>query len=324
MHAELSAVSFTIPSDVFFGGLVAMLALLYTAAMVFLGVQFAYTFRPQRQATAIDRLATNVNLVVSDEVRLPLARYVALRTRGGLLGGMIALPLVLLVLQPWADPPPRLGATSGIVAFAIVLGGTLLGALAGGLLGRRAAEGATRAARLSDLGLSELLAPVERRLMRLCVLGGVIGPALLIALLQAPWVDPAVAVLADAPWLIVAGLASAAMYLALPYLARRLVAARALAGDENALAWSDVLAARTLRDLAYLVIAVSGMITLLSALSLSYAMPSEWTAVSLVWGNVAYYLCMAAIIAAFVIVMVRKPERHVQRTLWPQFAADAQ
>lgn len=125
-------------------------------------------------------------------------------------------------------------------------------------------------------------------------------------------------------WFALAALVAASIYAALPAAARRLARARAIAGDEIALAWSDALAAQTLRDISYLVIGLGGFTAMNSLMSLGLTLPVEWRVAGNVWLNVAMYLAIGVLVALIAIVSVREPSRHVQRTLWPQFAPDAQ
>ncbi|MGV8883819.1 MAG: hypothetical protein ACOH19_16850 [Rhodoglobus sp.] len=324
MAALANDVEIDIPTDIFYAVIAGGFALLFLAAMVLLGVQLFRTWVPRHRGRAVDAFSKSSNLTVPDAAREPLARYLAIRARGSLIGGLIALPLLLVALQPWADPAPLIGAEGGIVAFAVITIAGISGSLIGTLFARRTPAGAARAARMTDLTVADLLAPVERKLMTLCVIGGVVLPGILLLSLSAPWVEPGFLVSSGAPFLLIAGLVSGGLSLLLPRITTRIVASRAIPGDEHALAVSDALAALTLRQFAYLIIAVSGMAALMSFIWVAFAFPDSWMIVALIWGNLAFYAAVAALIVAFVVIATRMPERHVQRTLWPEFANDAQ
>ena len=44
----------------------------------------------------------------------------------------------------------------------------------------------------------------------------------------------------------------------------------------------------------------------------------------LVWINVSAYASIILLLVMVALVLVRSPERHVQRTLWPEFAINPQ
>ncbi|WP_062136165.1 hypothetical protein [Demequina aestuarii] len=319
-----TAVSVKIPSDVIFGVVIGALALLFAAVTVMHVVQLARTWRPRHRLRAIESLARSTNLAIPAEISEPLAEAAAARKRGALVGSLIALPVVPLLFRPWSDAAPDFAAAASLVGIAVVLSSTTIGAVAGGLLGRLSMRTSHRAARITPLTYADLIAPVERRLAAGCVGAGAALPALLVLSTSASWADRDLATAGDVRLLLIAGLASAGLWLALPAIARRLVAARAIAGDEHALAWSDALAARTLRDVTYLVVTLGGLSAVISVVWLGAAAPREWTVVAEIWGSIGFYLAAAAYITVIALGAVRQPERHVQRTLWPQFAHDAQ
>jgi len=316
--------SIDIPTEVFHSVIAGAFALVFLAAMVLLGVQLVRTWAPRHRDRAVAAFSRSSNLTVPDAAREPLARYLAIRARGSLTGGMIVLPLLLLALQPWSDPAPSIGLEGGIVAFAAITIAGIVGSLIGTLFANRTPTGASRAARMTGLTVADLLAPVERKLLALCAIGGVVLPGILLLAMAAPWVEPGFLISTGAPFVFLAGLLSGGLSLLLPRITNRLVASRAIPGDEHALALSDALAAQALRQFAYLIIAVSGMSALMSFISLGFAFPDSWMIAALLWGNLAYYATVAMLIVAFVVIATRMPARHVQRTLWPQFANDAQ
>lgn len=313
-----------IPSDVFFGTLIGLFIAFGVGVTVFLGWQFWKTFQPKRSEAATDALAKRYNLTITPDIRGPLDRYLAIRTRGGLVGAGVGMLGVLSIVRPWEYPPPTLGLMGPIFAFALTLGCVLLGTMIGGICGRRSATTGRRAARLTDLSVTQLIAPIERRIMGLCVAAGVLGTVTFAVALQAPWAETPPFIAGDAMWLALAALIAAVIYAALPVAARRLARARAIAGDENALAWSDALAAQTLRDISYLIIGLGGFTAMNALMSLGLTLPVEWRIAGNVWLNVAMYLGIGVLVVIVVVVSVREPSRHVQRTLWPQFARDAQ
>ncbi|MFW7413773.1 hypothetical protein [Demequina sp. SO4-18] len=315
---------FEIPTDVFVMVMNALLVLMVTAVAVLLIVRLVRTWQPRHRMRAIESLSRSTNPTIPDDLREPLASAVAARTRGAVIGSMLSLPVGLHLLAPWSDPPPSYGAAGSLVGIATVLVGTTTGALVGGLFGRRSTHTSHRTARMTSVNYSDLIAPVERRLVTVCAIGGVALPGLLTISTSAPWVNRGLVASGDFPLLLTAGVFSAALWLTLPSIGRRLAAARAIPGDEPALAWSDALAARTLRDLAYLVATVSGLSVMMALIWLGAALPSEWSTAIGFFGTGGFYLSMVGLIAAIVVVSARHPERHVQRTLWPQYANDAQ
>lgn len=324
MNDLATGVSVEIPSDVFFATVFGVIALAFVGVGVALVVQLSRTWRPRHRMRAVESLSRSVNLAIPVDLREPLAHAVAVRKRGALIGSLIALPIIPLMLRPWADPPPSFGSATSIIGIAVVLCSTTMGAVVGGLFGRRSPHPAQRTARLTPLSYSDLIAPVERSLVMLCVIGGVALPGLLTLATAAPWVNRGLAEDGNFPVLLAAGLICVGFALALPRIGRRLVSARAIPGDEAALAWSDALAARTLRDIAYLIASVSGMSALTATIWAGAALPREWNTGIGMLGTVGSYVGLGAIILAIVVVSARKPERHVQRTLWPQYARSAE
>ncbi len=313
-----------VPSSVFFGTLIGLFIAFAVATTAFLGWQFWKTFHPERSEAATDALAKRYNLTIAPENREALIRYLAVRTRSGLVGALAGMLAVIAIIRPFQYSPPEIRLAGGILLPTVTLSAVLMGTAIGGLLGRRAASGGHRTARLTDLTITDLLAPIERRVLGGCVLAGVIGAGTLAVALQAPWADPPPLINSDAMWLLVAAGAAVVGYALLPAAAVRLGRSRAITGDENALAWSDALAAHTLRDLMYLVGAVSGGTAMVSIMSLGLSLPDELRDAGNVWLNVAMYLAIGVLVVLIAIVSVREPSRHVQRTLWPQFARDAQ
>lgn len=313
-----------ITSEVFFGSIVAVLVVFAAAAAGFLVWQFARTFSDRRMADALARMAQRYNLVIDDENLAPLRRYVTFRTRGGLIGLFLALlPFLALMFVSFGSPEQGVGIAQSIVSFAVVYTGSLIGTLVGGALGRRAAaevQGSTRAARLSPLPIGELLDPLELRLVRLSALLSVPLTVALLALSRAPWVNRDRALPDDLPSLVVLSAVGTALTIALPASVRRIQRWRAVSGNENALAWSDALTAQTARDLMYLAFVPSGGSALLALMSVGSAFPAEWRDASLVVLNVAAPVSLLLVFGVMAVVLARTPERHVQRTLWAQFA----
>lgn len=318
-----AGISIEIPTEGFLLTMVIGLVLLFTAVVVVTVVQLVGTWQPARRARNVDALARSANLVVPDSTREPLEHAVAARARGALIGSLIALLAAVLFLRPWAHTDEPVGIGTVIVGMAILLAGTTAGAVVGGLLGRRTTHTSPRTARLTTVEYSDLIAPSERMLVKTSAVAGVAFPGLLALAGTLPWVDKDLFATVNVSLLLAAGLFGAALAMSLPWIGRRLVAARAIAGDEPALAWSDALAARTLRDLAHLVGTVGALSAMFAVMSFGLVLPQEWTTAANLWANAGFYVAMAGLIVVAILTTRNHPERHVQRTLWPQFAIDA-
>jgi hypothetical protein len=149
-------------------------------------------------------------------------------------------------------------------------------------------------------------------------------PTLALVVLSALGGSPIAEVAIGAPVLAVTGLAVGAVYLALPAIARRLGARRILRGGTNALAWSDALTGRALSDLHWLIAFWGGLVAFISLQTVGLALSTGAPDQAAVAINVVSYIAMGALLATILIVLMRSPERHVQRTLWPDLAIVAE
>ncbi|UTT63576.1 hypothetical protein [Microcella humidisoli] len=312
--------SVDIPTDVFFGALTALVAIGMGAIAATVIVQFVATWQASAREKMVNRYALRLNLMVAEGMRPALEHQLAMRTRGGLLGAMAALGVIVAIFLPWSSAPMNLGLASSIISVGSALMLTQLGTIIGGALARRAAPTTETVARLHLVGLAELVAPVERRMAAVAAALAVGLPTLLLVIITLPGADAPEAIARSAPPLAIVGLGAGSLYLALPRIARRLVSRRALLGDAGALAWSDALAAQSLRDLHWLVATVGGLVGFTALQALGVAFPTGAEAATMVWINLIGYLGFIGLLLVIVIVLARSPERHVQRTLWPEFA----
>ncbi len=314
-----------IPSDVFFGGVVTFFVVVVVAILGALMWQLARTFSRRRMDDDLARWAQRYNLVIADELVEPLNRYLTLRTRGGLIGLLVvAGPIMTAMLVSLSDSDTPFGVATSIAMFGAIWTSSFVGSLIGGAFGRRAAADAgrsTRTARITALPLSSLVDPLESRLARLSALVSVPLTVLVFALSRAPWTNgrDVVGGMGLGP-LAALSVAGAVITLAVPSFTARAQRARALSGDDNALAWSDALTSRSIRDLLAIGFVLTGGSGLIGLVSIGATFPADWRTASLVALNAAAPLGIVLLVAVTVVIAVRSPERHVQRTLWPQFA----
>ncbi len=313
-------VSVDIPTDVFFGTLGVMLALGLTAIAVTVVVQFISTWRAAPREKLVNRYALKLNLMVSDDLRPALAQHLAVRVRGGLLGALAAVVTILLLFMPWGVAPIDFGLATSIVSLGSALLFTQVGTIIGGAVARRSMPTGEKVARVQPVGLAELVAPIERRMAAVAAALALGLASLLLIITSAIGSATPPVISASAAPLALVGLTTAALFLLLPVIARRLVARRALLGDAGALAWSDALAAQTLRDLHWFIAAIGGLTAFSALQALGVALPSDATVVTMIWINISGYAGVVGLLLVIAIVLVRSPERHVQRTLWPEFA----
>lgn len=228
---------------------------------------------------------------------------------GAMIGGIallfiaVATALVVGIVRTW-QPKHRLRAATG------------------GLLARRETPATPRTARLTPLTYRDLVAPVEQNLLVISVASAIAFSTPLLAGSFAPWANMPFGTKAAAAMFFIGALTVVALWLALPRIGRKLASTRALTGDEHALAWSGALAARIVRDLTHFTMAAAGVTAFFSFMWLGFTLPQEWEQVTGVFPNIAMFIGFAVLITGTIIVDNRKPGRHVQRTLWPQFSAD--
>lgn len=313
-------VSVDISTDDFFGTLGVMLALGLAAIAVTVVVQFISTWRAAPREKLVNRYALKLNLMVSDDLRPALAQHLAVRVRGGLLGALAAVVTILLLFMPWGVAPIDFGLATSIVSLGSALLFTQVGTIIGGAVARRSMPTGEKVARVQPVGLAELVAPIERRMAAVAAALALGLASLLLIITSAIGSATPPVISASAAPLALVGLTTAALFLLLPVIARRLVARRALLGDAGALAWSDALAAQTLRDLHWFIAAIGGLTAFSALQALGVALPSDATVVTMIWINISGYAGVVGLLLVIAIVLVRSPERHVQRTLWPEFA----
>ncbi|MGY6498576.1 MAG: hypothetical protein ACXIUP_10160 [Microcella sp.] len=297
------------------------IGVMFAAAFALLVWQFARTFSERRRQDDLARVAQRFNLVIEDDVDQALDRYLVTRTRGGLVGGFLGFAIFVTVFFAgtlWA--PGSLGPATGILSFALVAVVSLLGGLIGGAIGRRAAAGHTAAARLQTLSVTQLLDPVELRIARWSAIVAVPLTIAVAALSFAPWTDSDLILFIDLRWLAVLAVAGTGVLAVVPTVARAVQRLRAISGGENALAWSDALAARSVRDGLAISYVLTGGSAIIAFMSIGMTFPAEWRDASLIVLNVAAPMGLLVFLGVWAVIQVRSPERHVQRTLWPQFA----
>lgn len=296
-------------------------ALMFAAALALFVWQFACTFSVRRRDNDLARAAQRFNLVIEDDVDRALDRYLVMRTRGGLIGGFLGFTVFVTVFFTgtlWA--PGSLGPATGILSFAVVAAVSLLGGLVGGAIGRRAAAGHTAAARLQTLSIAQLLDPVELRVARWSAIVAVPLTVVVAALSFAPWTDSDLILFIDLRWLAALAVAGTGVLAVVPTVARAVQRLRAIGGGENALAWSDALAARSVRDGLAISYVLTGGSATIAFMSIGMTFPAEWRDASLIVMNVVAPIGLLVFLGVWAVIHVRSPERHVQRTLWPQFA----
>lgn len=315
---------FWIPSEVFFGSLTGALVVGVLTLVALTGWQLVTTWRDAPREKLVNKLALQVNMTVSDEIREALTDQVAARERGRLVGNIVAL-LALLALSPAATAGVAdLGLAAAPIAVGLCFAGIQLGVFIGGAMGRRTVATNASVARLQPLGLADYVHPLERRMALVAAILAVSIPTLALVALSVLGGSRLAEVTVGGPVLAVTGLAVGAVYLGLPAIARRLSARRILRGGTDALAWSDALTGRALSDLHWLIAFWGGLVGFTSlqtvGLALSTGAPDH-AAVSI---NVVSYIALGTVLATILIVVMRSPERHVERTLWPELAIVAE
>lgn len=326
--AEVSEIlaeqSIWIPSEVFFGSLAGALVVGVLTFVALTVWQLVTTWRDAPREKLVNKLALQVNMDVSDDIREALTDQVAMRERGRLVGTIVALLALLALSPPVTTGFADLGLAAAPIAVGLCFAGTQLGAFVGGALGRRTVATNETVARLQPLGLAEYVHPLERRMALVATIVAVSIPTLALVAFSALGGSPMPEVAVGAPVLAVTGLAVGAIYLALPSIARRLSARRVLRGGTDALAWSDALTGRALSDLHWLIAFWGGLVAFVSLQTLGLAVsadtPNQTADAIIIVSNFA----LGLLLAAMVIVLMRSPERHVQRTLWPDFAIVAE
>jgi len=313
-----------IPSDAFFTGILAIYVVGGVAIVTTLVITFVRTWHPTSRERLVNRHALRANLVVPEALRPALEHQLAMRGRGGIIGGLVGLAAVMLLFRPWEYPPVNLGLAGAPLSIGLAMLGTQLGAILGGALARRALPLNGAVSRVTPIGLTDLVAGVELRMAAVAAAVAVALPTLLLVVTALPSTDASESITASAAPLALLGLGSGALFLALPAIARRLTRRRALLGDTSALAWSDALAAQSLRDLLWVIASVGGLAGFSSLMAMGVALPSEANVAAMIWMNVSAYAGVVLLLLLIALVLVRSPERHVQRTLWPEFAIDAQ
>ncbi|GEA88059.1 hypothetical protein [Cellulomonas cellasea] len=255
---------------------------------------------------AVRRTALQVDLPLDEATeRLVVGRF-RRRERwagtGALLGGL--LPLAFLL--PGDDGAALLGATGGDLRGFAVLLGFFAGTAAGlGLLAWRETirpvdEPGPRVARASVPVVEDYVTPHERRGAWVLAGAGVAVTAWA-GLREGPGLPGA---------LVALGIAvPVAAVVVTEVLLRRLVAARQAATTPLALAWDDVLRARTARDLV--------TVPLTAGAYLPLVITSRAEAVGSLPDGVSLVLVLAMLVTAGVSALL-DPRGHVRRRLWPQ------
>lgn len=313
-----------IPTEVFFGSLAGALVVGVLTFVALTVWQLVTTWHDAPREKLVNKLALQVNMMVSDDVRAALTDQVAMRERGRLVGNIIALLALLALSPPVTKGVADLGLAAAPIAVGLCFAGIQLGAFVGGALGRRTVATNESVARLQPLGLADYVHPLERRMALVAAIVAVSIPALALVALSALGGSPITEVAIGAPVLAVTGLAVGAVYLALPAIAKRLSARRILRGGTDALAWSDALTGRALSDLHWLIAFWGGLVAFVSLQTLGLALSTGAPDQAAVTINIVSYVALGIVLATILIVVIQSPERHVQRTLWPELAIVAE
>lgn len=261
---------------------------------------------PRFTRAAVRRTALQVDLPLDGVTEPEVVARVRRRERwagtGALLGGL--LPLLLLL--PGDDGAALLGSAGGDLRGYAVLLGFFAGTAAGlGLLAWRETTRAIddrgpRVARASVPVVEDYVAPHERR--GAWALAGVsVAVTAAAALREGPGLPGALVALG-------VGVPVAAV-VATELLLGRLVRARQTASTPLALAWDDVLRARTARDLV--------TVPLTAAAYLLLVIASRAEQVGSVQDGLSLVLLVGLAVTASASVLL-DPRGHVRRRLWPQ------
>lgn len=284
-------------------------------------VTFLYTRRVSYGENMTAKLAREVNLEVPEDLWSSVSHQLMWRLRGSIIGGALGFIGLISIVRPW-EPGAGAGVEVSLFGLSLVFLGNQLGAAIGGMLARRRSVGSVRTARLQPISYRQLIAPLWSRLVVLSAVTCVVSAAAFTAV--AALLGPVgTGIRADVPLLLAAAITTASLAAALPRIARHFAAARALTGDDHALAWSDALAARTVRDLSIAVIWAGFATTAGAVARAGELFPADAQRAVFQFQSSATVLIILVVLTVLIVVLVTSPDRHLQRTVWPEFALDA-
>lgn len=282
------------------------LALVVAALLTLCSLALAvHSLVPSLVRDSVRRTALRVELPLDETTEPLVVARLASRERwaaaGALAGGLLSVAAVAI------GTTGILGAVSAdLGGYAVVLGfvagtGAGVGALASREAARPVGGDGPRVARTSVPRVGDYVAPHER-----------LGAWVLVA---ACVTVTASAALRPGPGLpgVLVGIATAVPVLALvgtEVLLQRLVRARQAASSPVALAWDDVLRARTARDLV--------TVPFLAGAYLGLAVVGHGERTGAVPDGLAIPLALALSAAAAAASVLLRPRAHVRRRLWPQ------
>ncbi|WP_395639088.1 hypothetical protein [Pseudolysinimonas sp.] len=269
---------------------------------------------PAFRRRAARKFATRVGLTLDDGTAPRVTAQLTRRALAGLVGYTSGLLVSVGTLLAVGRPTGTDTMWSWVVTGSVFTG-MGIGASLATLTQRLPQPGAAvRVARSRELVVEDYLTRYEVAFARL------VGPVAL-ALVALAWIatsgGPRTEVLL--PTATAAALGTLATQLMFE-LGSRLVLRRPIRGESpHDLAWDDALRADSLRQLllAPYILGVVG--TGWALFSLMTVLP---TTVGLVVVNLAMPLVVASGIAVLVVVLVRQPERHYLRRLWPDLHAE--
>lgn len=283
-------------------------------------VMLARSWRLSYGDSMTRQVAREVNLELPEELWRSVCEHVMWRLRGTVIGGVLGFVGLVLIIQPW-ESRTAAGIEVSLLGLSVVFLGNQFGGAVGGMLARRRSVGSVRTARIQPITHRELIAPLWRRL---AVLSAIVGVTSVIAFTSAAALLPRVenTHIADVTVLVLASGATALLAAVLPRISRHFAATRALGGDDHALAWSDALAARTVRDLSIGVIWAGFATTATAFARIGELFPADMQRTVFQLQSTATVLMVLVVITVLLVVLVTSPDRHLQRTVWPELALD--
>lgn len=311
----------SIADDSIATGIIGFWIALTTLFVGFSLVMLVVTRRASYGDTMTRQLSRDVNLELPADLLSSVRNQLMWRLRGSIVGGLAGFVGLLVIVQPW-EPRAAAGLEVSLAGLSAVFFGNQSGAAIGGMLARRQSVSSVRTARLEPITHRELVAPLWRSLTAISAGIGV-AATLAFALVSATYEQSQPGFVAEVPMLAAAAALTAVIAASLPHIARRLAASRALRGDDHALAWSDALAARTIRDLCLGLTWAGFAITSSVLASIGRLAPDEGQQLVSQIQAVGSTLAVLAAITVLIVVLVTMPDRHLQRTVWPEFAMDA-
>lgn len=279
-----------------------------------------YSRRPGARSAA-HTFARKVDLALDRSREVEVGRRIARREQAGIVGGLLVAAATTLALgvRPPQDETGRFAVFLLLLAF-------FAGRAAGcGVVAwyesmRPVDLSHPRIARTSSPDLSDYVPGYERIGARV-IAGVALAVAFVVVLLEPSGVGD----LAPIPvgLALAAGVGPPIVCLVGEVVARRLLLQRQVATSTLDLAWDDALRARTLRDVTSVAIAAGCYAPLILLGVAGSGFPDGWpanTAVGVV--DVLVVALLVGMVAMAVVSLVRRPEAHVRRQLWPREDVD--